>query len=87
MYKFNLEVLADGAPVMVTVFLDTGTNGEEFAAKLQIKRGDVVVVAVSKLEMKNGVRRASCGQTNFFVLDKTEAEELRCQFILPMSMP
>ena len=77
MYKFNLELLADGSPVMVTVFLDAGTKAEDFAAKVQIKRGDVVVVAVSKLEMKNGVRRASCGQANFFVLDKSEVEQLR----------
>jgi hypothetical protein len=27
--------------------------------------------------MKNGVRRASCGQANFFVLDKSEVEQLR----------
>src|SRR6266404_7454781 len=55
MYKFNLELLRDGSPVMVTVFLDAGTNVEEFAAKVQMKRGDVVAVAVNKLEMKNGV--------------------------------
>jgi len=77
MYKFNLELLGDGSPVIVTVFLDAGTKAEEFAAKVQIKRGDVVVVAVSKLEMKNGVRRANCGPTNFFVLDKSEADQLR----------
>src|SRR5438132_3106617 len=61
MYKFNLELLADGSPVMVTVFLEAGTKAEEFAAKVQIKRGDIVAVAVNKLEMKNGVRRAWCG--------------------------
>jgi hypothetical protein len=77
MYKFNLELLGDGSPVIATVFLDAGTNAEEFAAKVQIKRGDIVVVAVSRLEMKNGVRRANCGQTNFFVLDKSEADQLR----------
>lgn len=77
MYKFNLELLADGSPVIVTVFLDAGTNAEEFAGKVQIKRGEVVAVAVSKLEMKNGVRRANCGQTNFFGVDKPEADQLR----------
>ncbi len=77
MYKFNLELLADGSPVMVAVFLDDGTKAEEFAAKVQMKRGDVVAVAVNKLEMKNGVRRASCGQANFFVLDKSEVDQLR----------
>ena len=76
MYKFNLELLADGAPVMVSVFLDDKTKAEEFAAKVQIKRGDVVAVAVNKLEMKNGVR-ASCGPTNFTVLHKSEVDQLR----------
>src|SRR6266550_2017187 len=30
MYKFNLELLADGSPVMVSVFLDAGIKAEEF---------------------------------------------------------
>ena len=77
MFKFNLELLGDGSPVMVTVFLDAGIKADEFAAKVQMKRGDIVAVAVSKLEMKNGVRRASCGQANFFVLDKSEVDQLR----------
>jgi hypothetical protein len=77
MFKFNLELLGDGAPVIVTVFLDAGTNAEEFAANVQIKRGDLVAVAVTKLEMKNGVRRASCGPKNFVVLDKSEVDQLR----------
>jgi len=77
MYKMNLEMLADGSPVMVTVFLDKGTNAEEFGAKVLIKRGDIVAVAVNKLEMKNGVRRASCGSANFTVLDKSEVDQLR----------
>jgi hypothetical protein len=77
MYKFNVELLADGAPVLVAVFLDAGTKAEEFAVKIQIKRGDIVAIAVNKLEMKNGVRRASCGQANFVVLDKSEVDQLR----------
>lgn len=77
MYKFNLELLTDGAPVMVSVFLDAGTKAEEFASKVQIKRGDVVAVALNKLEMKNGVRRGSCGPANFIVLEKPEADQLR----------
>jgi hypothetical protein len=77
MYKMNLEMLADGAPVIVTAFLDKGTNPEEFGAKVQIKRGDIVAVAVNKLEMKNGIRRASCGPANFTVLDKSEVDQLR----------
>ena len=77
MYKFNLELLADGSPVMVSVFLDAGIKAEEFAARVQIKRGDVVAVAVNKLELKNGVRRASCGMANFMVPEKAEVDLLR----------
>src|SRR5438128_7619069 len=69
MYRFNLELLADGAPVIVSVFLDTGIKADEFAARVQIKRGDIVAVGVNKLELKNGVRRASCGMTNFVALE------------------
>ena len=58
-YKFNLELLAVGAPVIISAFLETGIKPEDFAAKVQIKRGDVVAVGVNKLELKNGVRRAS----------------------------
>jgi hypothetical protein len=77
MYKFNLELLADGAPVMISAFLDTGINAEDFAAKMQIKRGDIVAVGVNKLELKNGVRRASCGMATFGVLEKAEVDQLR----------
>ena len=77
MFKFTLELLADGAPVMVSAFLDHGVNAEQFASTVHLKRGDIIAVAVNKLEMKNGVRRASCGQANFTVLDKSEVDQLR----------
>ena len=77
MYKFNLELLSDGAPVMISVFLETGIKPDEFAAKVQMKRGDIVAVGINKLELKNGVRRASCGMTNFVPLEKAEIEQLR----------
>jgi len=77
MLKINVELLVDGSPVMITVFLDTGVKAEEFAAKAQLKRGDVIAVAVNKMELKNGVRRATCGAKGFFVLDKSEADQLR----------
>jgi hypothetical protein len=77
MFKFTLELLADGSPVMVSVFLDRGVNAEQFAATVTLKRGDIVAIAVSKLELVKGVRRASCGTTNFVVLDKAEIDQLR----------
>ena len=77
MYKLTLELLADGSPVMVSVFLDRGVNAEQFAATVTLKRGDIVAIAVSKLEMVKGVRRASCGATNFVVLEKSEVDQLR----------
>ncbi len=76
MFKFTLELLGDGSPVMVSVFLDRGTDAEQFAAAVKIKRGDIMAIAVSKLELVKGVRRASCGATNFVVLDKSEMDQL-----------
>jgi hypothetical protein len=77
MYKFTLEMLADGAPVLVSVFLDRDVQAEKFAASVTLKRGDFVAVAVNKIEMKNGVRRASCPASGFIGLEKAEAEQLR----------
>ena len=77
MYKFNLELLADGAPVIISVFLDAGIKADEFAAKVQVKRGDIIAVGVNKLELKSGVRRASCGMANFSPLEKHEVDQLR----------
>lgn len=77
MFKINIEQLADGSPAMISAFLDAGTKAEDFAAKAQVKRGDVIAVAVNKLELKNGVRRATCGANAFVVLDKSEADQLR----------
>jgi hypothetical protein len=77
MLKINIEQLADGSPAMISAFLDAETKAEDFAAKAQLKRGDVIAVAVNKLELKNGVRRATCGANGFVVLDKSEADQLR----------
>src|ERR1051325_8231449 len=65
MFKFTLELLADGAPVMVSVFLDRGVNADQFASTVNIKRGDIAAVVVSKSELSKGVRRVSCGPTSF----------------------
>lgn len=77
MFKLSVELLADGAPIIVTVFLDRGVDAEEFATTVQLKRGDIIAIAVNKLELKNGVRRASCSPTAFIALDKSEVEQLR----------
>jgi aspartate aminotransferase-like enzyme len=77
MFKCTLELLGDGSPIMVSVFLDHGVNAEEFAKAITMKRGDIVAIAVSKVELLKGVRRVSCGATSFFVLEKAEADQLR----------
>lgn len=77
MFKFTLELLADGSPVMVSVFLDRGVDADQFATTVQMKRGDIVAIAVSKLEQVKGVRRASCGASNFLLLEKSESDQLR----------
>jgi hypothetical protein len=75
--KVNLELLSDGAPVMLTMFLKTGTNPEQHAAALALKRGDYVLVKVGKLENEKGTRRATCSEDGITVLDKSESAELR----------
>src|SRR5436190_23720542 len=77
MYKINIEQLADGSPAMVAAFLEKGVKAEEFAGKTQVKKGDIIAVAVNKLELKNGVRRASCSSSGFVVLEKAEVDQLR----------
>ena len=77
MFKINIELIADGSPVMVSVFLDAGVKADEFAAKVQVKKSDVIAVAVNKLELKNGIRRATCSANGFVVLDKSEVDQLR----------
>lgn len=77
MFKFTLELLGDGSPAMVSVFLDRGVNAEQFAAAITIKRGDIIAVAANKIEMKERVRRVSCGPTGFVALDKSEADQFR----------
>ncbi|GEM_PF-3670414 len=78
-YKVNLELLGDGSPVMLSVFLDSSAKPDEFAQSMKLKRGDVILVQVSRLEVKNGVRRAVCARDGMTVLDKAEVEELRGQ--------
>ena len=77
LYKVNLELLADGASVMLSVFLDVGIKPDEFAAKANLKRGDVIAVAVTKLDSQKGVRRAYCRSDGFGMLDKSEADQFR----------
>jgi hypothetical protein len=77
MFKINIEQLGDGSPAMVSAFLETGVKAEDFAAKTQVKRGDIIAVAVNKLELKNGLRRASCSSSGFVVLEKAEIDQLR----------
>ena len=77
MYKFTLEFLEDGSPLLVTVYLEESKNAEQFAASVPLTRGDIVAVRITKLEMKNGVRHVRCSPTGFVALDKPEADQLR----------
>lgn len=76
-FKVNLEMLADGTQVMLTVFLDPSTSPEDFAQRANLKRGDVVAVSVGKTEMKNGVRRAVSAPGGIVSLAPEEVDALR----------
>ena len=52
-------------------------RGGKPSSKVQVKKGDVIAVAVNKLELKNGIRRATCSTNGFVVLEKSEVDQLR----------
>jgi hypothetical protein len=76
-YKVQLELLIDGAPVQLTVFLDGTTDAEAFAERMGLKRGDVVAAIVSRVEQKNGSRRVSCSPADIHRLDASEVAAIR----------
>jgi hypothetical protein len=75
--KINLELLGDGTPVMLAMFVKAGTNPDQHATALALKRGDCVLVKVGKLENDKGTRRATCSEDGIISLDKSETAELR----------
>lgn len=76
-FKVHLEILNDGAPVMLSIYPDATINLDAFGEQLGLKRGAIVAVSVGKLEMRDGQRKAVCAPNALRVLDDNEARNLR----------
>ncbi len=76
-YKVHLELLADGASVQLTVFLDGNTDATAFAQRMDLKRGEIVAVSVNRVEQKFGVRRVSCNPADIHRLNASDVAALR----------
>jgi|SRR5439155_25161578 len=76
-FKVHLEILSDGAPVMLSIYPGGSMNLDTFGEELGLKRGVIVAVAVGKLEMKDGQRKAVCAPNALRVLDEKEIQTLR----------
>jgi hypothetical protein len=76
-FKVHLEILSDGAPVMLSIYPDASLNLETLGEQLGLKRGAIVAVSVGKLELRDGQRRAVCAPNAVRVLDEREIETLR----------
>ena len=76
-FKVHLEILSDGAPVMLSIYPDASMNLDTFGEQLGLRRGAIVAVSVGKLEMRDGQRRAVCAPSALRVLDEKEIQTLR----------
>ena len=76
-FKVFLEILSDGAPVMLSIYPDASMNLDTFGEQLGLKRGALVAVSVGKLEMRDGQRKAVCAPNAVRVLDEDEIQTLR----------
>lgn len=76
-FKVHLEILSDGAPVMLSIYPGLSVNAETLGEQLGLKRGAIVAISVGKLEMKDGQRRAVCAVDGLRVLDEEEIRTLQ----------
>jgi hypothetical protein len=76
-FKVHLEIISDGAPVMLSIYPGASMNLDTFGDQLGLKRGAIVAVSVGKLEMRDGQRKAVCAPNALRVLDEKEIQTLR----------
>ena len=76
-FKIHLEILSDGAPVMLSIYPDASIELDKFGETLGLKRGAIVAVSVGKLEMRDGQRKAVCAPNGLRVLEEDEVRDLR----------
>ena len=76
-FKIHLELLGDGAPVMVTIYPGQSDNTEALSERLGLKRGSPVALIVSKSEYKDGQRKVVCALDSIWPLDPEEEKRIR----------
>lgn len=76
-FILQMELLGDGTPFLLTVFLDGKTSADDYAKSVMLKKGDIIAVAVRKLERKGNVSRVSCGPDGIKYLDAECVQALR----------
>jgi hypothetical protein len=76
-FKVHLEILSDGAPVMLSIYPDASVDLGTYGEQLGLKRGAIVAVSVGKLEMRDGQTKAVCAPNALRVLDEKEIQNLR----------
>jgi hypothetical protein len=76
-FKVHLEILSDGAPVMLSIYPGLSSNAETLGEQLGLKRGALLAISVGKLEMKDGQRKAVCAVDALRVLDEQEIRALQ----------
>ena len=75
--KVMLEQLGDGIPLVLTIYLQPGTDAETCGERLGLRKGILISISVGKTEIKNGIRSMTCGEDAVRVLDETETALLR----------
>ena len=75
-FNIHLELLSDGAPVILSIYPRDGTEIEKLGEQLGLKRGVLVAVSVGKLENKAGQKRAVCAPEAVRVLSEDDARTL-----------
>lgn len=76
-FKLHIELLAEGVPVMVSVYPDPGQDCEKLAESIGLKRGVLVCVAVAKSEMKEGMRKVVTKMDGISLLSGDDELKLR----------
>ncbi len=75
--KVNIELIGDGAPVMVSIYPGQGENVEGLVERLALNRGTVVAIVVNKSEFKDGFRKVVSNLAGIHVLDDEQERNLR----------
>jgi hypothetical protein len=75
-FNIHLELLSDGAPVILSIYPGPSVEIEKLGEQLGLKRGALVAVSVGKLENRGGQRRAVCAPDAIRIVSEEDARTL-----------